>query len=453
MAETAPRYVSRTPTSKNLFARAREVLPGGVSYGIRDLGPYPFYVARATGSRLYDVDGNEYTDYWCGHGAMILGHAPQAVVDAACRQISLGSHFGFAHPLEVQLAEMVTHLVPGAEMVRFTNSGTEANMYAVALARGFTGRTRVAKMEGGWHGGLECLNKGVHPPFDIVESAGFNAQAQAETIVLPFNDLDAASKALAREDLASLHIEPVMGGAGCIPADREYLVGLRELTTRHGTLLVFDEVISGFRLAPGGAQQIYGVTPDITILGKTLGGGFPVGALCGRRDVFARLDHRRTAAKDRVFQGGTFSANPVSMAAGLETLTILATGPAYAELDHLGARMRSGLERVFGDAGVDAGISGVGSMVGIHFRRGGAPRNAREAAEDDAALGSAYFDHMLERGIAYLSPPLPHMFLTTAHTEGDIDAFLEATEEFAGLRPWTPRVSAPQRGCRAGDPA
>jgi glutamate-1-semialdehyde 2,1-aminomutase len=159
-----------------------------------------------------------------------------------------------------------------------------------------------------------------------------------------------------------------------------------------------------------------------------------VGALCGRRDVFARLDHRHTPARDRVFQGGTFSANPVSMAAGLETLRLLTTGPAYAELGRLGARMRSGLERAFGEAGIDAGISGVGSMVGIHFRRGGAPRNAREAAEDDARLGGAYFDHMLERGIAYLSPPLPHMFLTTAHTERDIDAFLEATRAFAVQR-------------------
>jgi len=363
---------------------------------------------------------------------MILGHAPQAVVDAVCRQVALGSHVGFAHPLEVQLAEVVTRLVPGAEMVRFTNSGTEANLYAVALARGFTGRTTIAKMEGGWHGGLECLNKGVHAPFDVLESAGFNAHAQADTIVLPFNDIDAAREALAREDVASLHIEPVMGGAGCIPADREFLAALRELTARHGTLLIFDEVISGFRLALGGAGQIYGITPDITILGKILGGGFPVGALCGRRDVFARLDHRRTPAKDRVFQGGTFSANPVSMAAGLETLRILATSPVYAELDRLGARLRAGLERAFADIRIDAGISGIGSMVGIHFRQGGAPRTPREAAEDDAAMGSAYFDHMLECGIAYLSPSLPHMFLTTAHTDRDIDEFLAATREFRG---------------------
>ncbi len=420
-----------TPGSRDLFERAQQVLPGGVSYAIRDLAPYPFYVARASGSRLYDVDGNEYTDYWCGHGALILGHAPARVVDAACRQIALGSHFGFAHPLEVDLAEVVTRVVPSAEMVRYTNSGTEANMYAIALARGYTGRTRIAKMEGGWHGGVDCLQKAVKTPFDVADSAGLNTHATADTVVLPFNDLDAARQALEREDLASLIVEPMLGAAGCIAADREFLAGLRELTTRHGTLLVFDEVITGFRVALGGAQQHYGVTPDVTILGKILGGGFPIGALCGRRDVFERLNHRRFAGKDeRVFQGGTFSANPVTMAAGLETLKALADGAVYRELDRLSARLRAGLADVFGARGIDVAITGLGSAVGVHFGKG-APRNGREAAESDADRARAYFDHMRQRGIAYLSPGLPHMFLSAAHTDADVDAFVDASSEFA----------------------
>ncbi len=426
-------YLTRTPDSRAWFERAGRVLPGGVSYAIRDLAPYPFYVARASGSRLYDVDGTEYTDYWCGHGALLLGHAPKAVTDAACRQIALGSHFGFAHPLEVEVAELVTRLVPSAEMVRYTNSGTEANMYALNLARGYTGRTRIAKIEGGWHGGVECLQKAVKVPFEVDDSAGLNAHATADTVALPFNDLEAAARALAREDLACLVVEPMMGAAGCITADREYLLGLRDLTSRHGTLLVFDEVITGFRVSTGGAQQYYDVTPDITVLGKILGGGFPIGALCGRREVFERLDHRRFAGKnERVFQGGTFSANPVSLAAGLVTLKALEDGRVHRQLDGLASRLRTGLTEAFAARGITAAVTGLGSAIGVHFRAS-APRNAREAAEDDAALSGAYFDHMRDRGIAYLSPGLPHMFISAAHTEADIDWFVECTRGFTGV--------------------
>lgn len=426
--------VNDAPGSRAWFERARRVLPGGVSYAIRDFAPYPFYVARAAGSRLHDVDGREYTDYWCGHGALILGHAPKRVVEAACRQIALGSHFGFAHPLEVELAEMVARVVPSAEMMRYTNSGTEANMYAVGLARGCTGRTKIAKMEGGWHGGVECLQKAIKMPYEVPDSAGLNPHAMADTIALPFNDLEAAGRALAREDLACLIVEPMMGAAGCIPADRDYLLGLRELTARHGTLLVFDEVITGFRLSLGGAQQHFGVIPDVTIFGKILGGGFPIGALCGRRDVFEHLDHRRFAGKDeRVFQGGTFSANPVSLAAGTETLKALEDGSVYRELDRLGSRLRAGLADTLRSRGVTAAITGLGSAIGVHFREG-APRNAREAAEDDHAMANRYFDHMRARGIAYLSPGLPHMFLSAAHTDQDIDEFLAATNDFAASR-------------------
>jgi len=432
MPDTTTRSINDAPASRAWFERAQQVLPGGVSYAIRDFAPYPFYVVRAAGSRLYDADGREHTDYWCGHGALILGHAPRRVTDAVCRQVALGCHFGFAHPLEVELAETVARLVPSAEMLRYTNSGTEANMYAIALARGRTGRTRIAKMEGGWHGGVECLQKAVKAPFDVADSAGLNPHAMADTVVLPFNDLEAAGRALASEDLACLFVEPMMGAAGCIPADRDYLIGLRELTARHGTLLAFDEVITGFRLSIGGAQQHYGVIPDITILGKILGGGFPIGALCGRREVFERLDHRRFAGKhERVFQGGTFSANPVSLVAGIETLKALEDGAVYRDLDRLGSRLRAGLADTFCRHGVPAATTGIGSAIGVHFRAT-APRNAREAAEDDGTRARAYFDHMRARGIAYLSPGLPHMFLCSAHTGQDIDAFVAATDEFAG---------------------
>ncbi|HOC17641.1 MAG TPA: glutamate-1-semialdehyde 2,1-aminomutase [Vicinamibacterales bacterium] len=424
-------YAARTPGSRAWYERARAVLPAGVSYGIRDLAPYPFYVDRAEGPRVWDVDGNEYIDYWCGHGALILGHAAPPAVEAACRQAARGSHFGFAHTLEVEMAEMVQRLVPGAEMVRYTNSGTEANMYALALARAFTGRARVAKMEGGWHGGLESLNTAVHAPFGEPEALGLNPHATADTEALPFNDLDAARRALARGDLAALFVEPMMGAAGCIAAEPGYLEGLRELCTRHGTVLVFDEVITGFRVAPGGAQQHYGVTPDITTLGKILGGGFPIGALCGRQEVFERLDHRRFGGRsDRAFQGGTFSGNPVSLAAGLATLRQLEGGEVHERLGRLAARLRDGIAAAFAEHGVPVGVTGLGSAVGVHFRSG-APRNAAEASADDLVVARRYFDYMLGCGIVFLLPTSPHLFVSAAHTEAEIDGFLAATREFA----------------------
>jgi glutamate-1-semialdehyde 2,1-aminomutase len=422
-----------TTRSRAFFERAQRVLPGGVSYAIRDLAPYPFYVQRASGSRLWDVDGNEYTDYWCGHGALILGHAPEDVSAALSHQIPRGTHYGFAHPLEVELAEAVVTLVPGAEMIRFTNSGTEANGYAVMLARAATGRTKIVKIEGGWHGGCEPLMTAVHAPFGTPEAAGLNPAASADTLVAGFNDLDQAADVVSRHHPAAFFVEPMMGAAGLITPAPGYLEGLRRICSDHGTLLVFDEVITGFRLAPGGAQQLFGVVPDITVLGKILGGGFPVGALAGRRDVFVHLDHRRFPARaDRAFHGGTFSANPVTMCAGLETLRQLGDGRVYAYLAALGEQARRGLEGIFARAGLRASVTGLGSTFAIHFRAS-APRNAREAAEDDAELARRYFDFARERGIAFLTPALPHMFLSAAHTAADIDRLLEVTEGFVRM--------------------
>jgi len=422
--------VSSTDSSRALFERALRVLPAGVSYAIRDIAPYPFYVARASGCRLTDVDGNLYTDYWSGHGALVLGHAPSSVVAAVSRQIEKGSHYGFSHALEVELAELVTAMVPGAELVRYTNSGTEANMYAVGLARAYTGRTRIAKMEGGWHGGYDPLRKAVHAPFDELE-AGIDPAAVANTVVLPFNDLEAASAAIREGTLACVVVEPVLGAAGIIPSDCGYLAGLKALCDRHGTLLIFDEVITGFRLARGGAQELYGVTPDITILGKIVGGGFPVGALCGRREVLERLDHRRFPdRRAQAFHGGTFAANPVTMAAGIATLMALEDGSIHRRLDRLGELARTGIARIFESSGLDVAVTGIGSIFGIHFRRG-APRNAREASEADASLARGYHQAMLARGIAYLTPAVPHLFLNAAHTEEDLADFLAATEAFS----------------------
>ncbi|RLI14581.1 glutamate-1-semialdehyde 2,1-aminomutase, partial [Candidatus Bathyarchaeota archaeon] len=319
-------YVSKTSKSKALYERAKKVLPAGVSYAIRYFEPYPFYTARAEGSKLFDVDGNEYVDFWLGHTALILGHSPPAVVEAVRKQLERGTHFGTSHELEVKLAEKIVKMVPSAEMVRFTNSGTEANMYATRLARAYTGKNKIAKFEGGWHGGYDALHKGVRYPFDIPESAGLTEGALRDTIVLPFNDLEGVEEKLKNERVASIVIEPVLGAGGGIPAEREFLKGLREFCDENDILLIFDEVITGFRLAPGGGQEYYNVIPDITVFGKILGGGFPIGAFCGRRDIMERINNLIYERPHYSFHGGTFAANPMSMIAGLATLEILEDG-------------------------------------------------------------------------------------------------------------------------------
>jgi glutamate-1-semialdehyde 2,1-aminomutase len=424
------RYEEKTPRSKVLFERAGRVLPAGVSYGIRDITPYPFYVAEAKGCKLTDVDGNVYTDYWTGHGALILGHSHPRVMDAVEEQIRRGTHIGFSHELEIELAERLVEMVPSAEMVRYTSSGTEANMYSSRLARAYTGRTKLVKMEGGWHGGYDSLHKGVHAPFNIPESAGLNPKTVEDTVVVPFNDLDAAREALKGEDVASLVVEPLMGVGGFIIAEPGYLEGLREICDETGTLLVFDEVISGFRLGIGGGQGYFGVTPDITVLGKIMGGGFPVGAFCGRRDVFERLDHHKyPEMQERSFHGGTFTGNPVSMVAGMVTLDILKEGKVYEHIDGLGEKTRKGLADIISRSEVEAALTGICSTFGIHFQKE-VPKNVRDVSKNDPKVAKAYYAHMLSRNIVYVSPTLPHSFIGEPHTEGDIEEFLAATEDF-----------------------
>jgi glutamate-1-semialdehyde 2,1-aminomutase len=425
-------YSDRTPTSRKWFERAGRVLPGGVSYAIRDIPPYPFYVTRAAGSRVFDADGNAWTDYWMGHGAHLLGHAPAVITEAVSRQVCKGAHVGYAHPLEVELAELVTRMVPCAELLRYTNSGTEANMYMLGLARCFTRRTHVAKIEGGWHGGSDALQKAVHAPFNGIEAAGLSQPALEDTLVVPFNDLDAARATLAGGDVACLILEPMLGAAGFIPPEPGYLAGLRALCTQTGTLLVFDEVITGFRLARGGAQEYFGVTPDLAVLGKIAGGGLPIGIICGRREVLERLDHRRfPAACERAFHGGTFSGNPLTMAAGLAMLKALDEGEVYATLQARGDRARSRLHEVFARRGIPAAMTGLGSMIAVHFQEA-PPRNARDAARSDAALARQLHAFLLARGISYLTPAMPHFFLSTAHTDEDLERLVDAADDFAG---------------------
>jgi glutamate-1-semialdehyde 2,1-aminomutase len=422
-------YEEKTERSKGLYARARKVLPAGVSYAIRDIIPHPFYIIEAKGAKLTDVDGNVYTDYWMGHGALILGHAPDRVVEAVAEQIQRGTHYGFAHELEVQLAERVVEMIPSAEMVRYTSSGTEANMYASRLARAYTGRDKMVKIEGGWHGGYDSLHTAVHH-FGAPESAGLNPKTYEDTRAVPFNDSEAAKEALKREDVACLVVEPLMGAAGFLTPEPGYLEGLREACDDTGTVLIFDEVITGFRLSPGGAQPYYKVNADVTIIGKIMGGGFPIGAFCGRREIFEHLDHRKyPEAQERSFHGGTFTGNPVSMVAGITTLGILKDGKVHEKIDGLGRKISLGLADVISRSRINAVLTGVGSAFAIHFQKM-KPRNARETVRNDTEIAKAYWAHMLARRITYVSPSLPHSFIGEPHTREDVEAYLAITEEF-----------------------
>jgi len=422
------RYISKTPSSKALYERARNVLPAGVSYGIRYFEPYPFYTARAKGSKLYDVDGNVYVDFWLGHTALILGHGPPAVVEAVKKQLERGTHYGTAHELEIQLAEQVVKMVPSAEMVRFTNSGTEANMYATRLARAHTGRTKIAKFEGGWHGGYDALQVGVKYPFDIPESAGLTTGETEDTVVLPFNDLEGVREKLKNEQVACIIVEPVLGSGGGVPAERPFLKGLREYCDKKDILLTFDEVITGFRLAPGGGQQYYGVKPDITVLGKILGGGFPIGAFCAGREIMERLNTVKYKRPHYSFHGGTFAANPVTMTAGLTTLKLLEDGNLIDRLNSAGERIRKQLRSIFERCDVDVQVMGAGSIFNVHFTKNEV-KNARDAYMADRKMLVDYDLALLANGLFFL--PTHNGALSTVHTEADLEKLLCETERYA----------------------
>ena len=421
-------YISSSRKSKDLYERAKEFLPAGVSYAIRHFEPYPFYTAKAKGSKLYDVDGNEYVDFWLGHTALILGHSPPAIVKAVKKQLENGTHYGTSHELEIQLAEQIVKMVSSAEMVRFTNSGTEANMYATRLARAYTDRNKIAKFEGGWHGGYDALHIGVKHPFDIPESAGLTAGTLQDTIVLPFNDLEEVKARLKDVEVASIAIETVLGAGGGIPAEKEFLKGLREVCDERGILLIFDEVITGFRLAPGGGQQFYGVTPDITVFGKILGGGFPIGAFCGRREIMERVDTLLYERPYYSFHGGTFAANPISMTAGLVTLELLEDGQLINKLNNIGEKIREQLTETFKTKGVDVQVTGAGSLFNTHFTKEEV-KDARAASKADKKKLMNYHLSLIANGVFFL--PTHTGALSTAHSEADIEKLLLETEKYA----------------------
>jgi glutamate-1-semialdehyde 2,1-aminomutase len=405
------------------FHRASTVTPGGVNSPVRafrGVGGEPFFVESAAGARLRDVDGNEYLDYVLSWGPLILGHAHPAVVSAVTEAAARGTSYGAPTPAEVQLAELVRELVPSMEMLRFVSSGTEATMSAVRVARGFTGRDMIVKFEGCYHGHgdsfLVRAGSGV-ATLGLPDSPGVPAELSRLTLTAPYNDLEAVAQIFHAypDGIAAIIVEPVVGNSGFIPPADGFLQGLRKLATRHGALLIFDEVMTGFRVAAGGAQQRFQVKPDLTTLGKVIGGGLPVGAYGGRREIMEQV-----APLGPVYQAGTLSGNPLAMAAGLAQLRILRDEDPYPELEARTTRLVQGLIENARTLGVPATGGNFGSMWGVFFAEGPV-RCFADAKASDLALFRRYFHGCLERGVFFAPSALEAGFLSTAHTDADID--------------------------------
>jgi glutamate-1-semialdehyde 2,1-aminomutase len=413
--------------SKALFEKARKIIPGGVNSPVRAgkaVGIDPPFIDRAEACFLWDMEGNQYVDYVCSWGPMILGHGHPEVVKALEERVWKGTSYGAPPELEVEMAETIINMVPSIEMVRMVNSGTEATMSAIRLARGFTGREKIIKFEGCYHGHADSLlvsaGSGV-ATFAIPGCPGVPVNVAGQTISLPFNDLDGVVRAFAKfgSEIAAVIIEPIPGNMGVIVPKKEFLTGLREITMENGVLLIFDEVISGFRVGPGGAQELYGLMPDLTCLGKIIGGGLPVGAYGGRRDIMEKM-----APEGDIYQAGTLSGNPLAMTAGLATLRVLQNKSVYQDLEEKGRMLFSGLEDAAKSAGVKVVITRIGSMGSLFFGENPVTDFA-SAKASDADKYKSYYAKMLEQGI-YLAPsPFEACFVSTAHDENSIQKTID----------------------------
>ncbi|MFN2452267.1 MAG: glutamate-1-semialdehyde 2,1-aminomutase [Candidatus Dormibacteria bacterium] len=420
--------------SAAVMARARQLMPGGVNSPVRAFravdGAPPVFVAAA-GAHLRDADGREFVDCVLAYGPHILGHNPPAVVEALRRQLESGTAFGGPTELEVELAQRVVDAIPSVEMVRFVNSGTEATMSALRLARGATGRDRIVKCAGGYHGHADLLlveaGSGV-ATLGIPGSPGVPAGATRDTSVVPYNDLEVIRALFAQSgaDIAAVIVEPVAGNMGCVPPEPGYLAGLRELTAAHGALLVFDEVMTGFRVAYGGAQELYDVRPDLTCLGKVIGGGLPVGAYGGRRELMEQV-----APSGPIYQAGTLSGNPLAMAAGCAALDSLRTGDAYTRLERLGASLATGLGAAAAGAGVAVALNRVGSML-TPFLGVERVRDYAEARLADGACFRSVHAAWLAGGVFWAPSQFEAAFLSTAHSDADLERVVDGFT--AGLR-------------------
>lgn len=414
-----------TDRSYSLFQQAQQVMPGGVNSPVRafrGVGGHPLFIARGEGAYLFDADGNRYVDYVMSWGPLILGHAHPAVVEAVQQQAAQGTSFGAPTALEIELSELVIDLMPAVKMVRFVNSGTEATMSALRLARAFTGRNKIVKFEGCYHGHADMLlvqaGSGV-ATLGLPDSPGVPPGATQDTLSAPFNDLDAVKALFAQfpDEIAAVIVEPVGGNMSVVPPVEGFLEGLRDLCTRHGALLIFDEVMTGFRVALGGAQAHYGITSDLTAFGKVIGGGLPVGAYGGRKDIMQHV-----APVGPMYQAGTLSGNPLAMAAGIATLRTLADPGVFERVVAVATTVRETIEQQAAQAGIPVATTQVGTMFGLFFNDR-TPTNYAEVKTSDAKRYAALFHKLLDHGV-YFAPSafeaafaaLPHEGAALAHT-------------------------------------
>ncbi|MFC7750553.1 glutamate-1-semialdehyde 2,1-aminomutase [Paenibacillus thermoaerophilus] len=428
MATNSKRPIDRSAAA---FEEAKTVIPGGVNSPVRafkSVGLTPYFVERAEGAYVYDIDGNRYLDYVMSWGPLIMGHAHPEVVEAIKRTAELGTSFGAPTLIETEMAKLVAERVPSIEIVRMVNSGTEATMSALRLARGYTGRSKILKFEGCYHGHADSLlikaGSGV-ATLGLPDSPGVPEGVASNTITVPYNDLEAVKLAFEKfgEQIAGVIVEPVAGNMGVVPPLPGFLEGLRELTTRYGSLLIFDEVMTGFRVGYHCAQGRFGITPDLTCLGKVIGGGLPVGAYGGKREIMEHM-----APSGPIYQAGTLSGNPLAMAAGLTTLKLVGQPGVYERLEALGARLEAGFRGNAERKGLPMTINRVGSMV-CPFFTGERVVNYETAKTSDLSKFNRYFAAMLDLGVSVAPSQFEGMFISAAHTEEDIDRTIEAHEQ------------------------
>ncbi|MEA4957493.1 Glutamate-1-semialdehyde 2,1-aminomutase [bioreactor metagenome] len=410
--------------SEELFNESRKFFPGGVNSPVRAFKPYPIFIEKSKGSKIWDVEGNEYIDHCLGYGPLILGHSDSKVIKDVCNQANIGTAYGAPTENEIKLAKLVTERVPCAEMIRFVNSGTEATMSAIRLARGFTGKNKIVKFEGSYHGAHDyVLVKSGSGAAALPDSLGIPNDTTKNTLTCPYNDIVALKKLIAdeKEDIAAVIVEPVMGNIGCVEPNDGYLNFLREITEENNILLIFDEVITGFRLSRGGAQTYYSITPDIVTMGKIIGGGFPMGAFAGKSEIMEMI-----APEGNVYQAGTFNGNPISIKAGLSTLEQL-DNKFYRNLNKKGDYLRSQISELIMDLSLNIQTVGLASMFQIYFNEDRVT-NYEIAKKSDIDRFSVYFHELMNNGIFIPPSQFECNFLSSSHNNEDIEKLILAIE-------------------------